>query len=168
MPKTPLPPKSLVDLEKGLQRFVYDTMVAAQSLAMFREEPAGSKSYPRRCCEKIAGLIMARNLLQFLREKRTPESHRRHPNDLYAADFGFPKWTGSGLSSHERDWCKRINVIAAHVVDSQPPSFDGPEFQQVIEHAIRAAREFLKDCLAAGNVTVSSQTAKFRGYLDKL
>ena len=146
------------ELNYGLRRVVYDTMVAAKSLTSFSSV---DKDYSANEMAKMSGLIMARNLNAFL------YCHGHDKNDdINVTDFNLSAWQPSPKARLEKEVIKRIHKIVGHIVASKPNPFkDEREVRNIILPIIREACEFIRKCLAQEK---AKYTGKASYYVPRL
>jgi hypothetical protein len=150
-PRTPAVPNmartsktvSAPNITFGLRRVVYDIEIAAKALVMLKKCQRHDASMGELL--KIAALIMARNLNDFLFASGKP-------NDLSSSHYGLiwrprrrlknPK-TKIRLTQGDRN---RISQIAGHIVSKKPLSFSNDTVLSLVLPLVEESVHFVNAC----------------------
>lgn len=129
------------ELKHAFRRVLYDMMSAAKSLSCLSQV---TRDYSRKESMRIAGLIMARNLNDFLFQHQY-----RHVDDINVTDFALTSWRPDPAAKLTSSVKKRIDKIAGHIVASKPAPFkDDQEVSDVVLRLVAQTREFVCACRA--------------------
>ena len=121
----------------ALRRVLYDAMVAAKAIDLIATNEVG---YPAKETAKIAGLIMARNLDEFLSNRSG-----RYDDDIRLSHFGSSWVAPINFRIKDADR-KRINKLVGHIVSSQPGVYRDKAAIDLIKPIVHAAVDFVKRC----------------------
>jgi hypothetical protein len=154
------------ELDRALRRMIYNLMVTSQavvSLAEFTD--------PRKDAMKIAALIMARNLNDFLFETKYSKD-----DDINVADYGLAwspdinaklSWTPPGAKVLGDK--NRIDKIVGHVVASKMTVFgDDNEVRKLVIPLIKETFGFICAALGEGKAKYTGLAPAYCRRLNKL
>lgn len=136
----------------ALGRVCYNLMVASEAACRLKDKG----TIATNAVAKIVGLIMARNLHDFLFEARTKNSHS---DDIFANEFQLQHVPDNQakLSSDDK---KRINKIAGHIVQEDPGHFDrNADVLKVLVPLIDEGAKFVNKCLNEGKAVLPTSRA---------
>ena len=134
-------------------------MIAAKAISCLSQV---TRDYSRKESMKIAGLIMARNLNDFLFQHRY-----RHDDDINVTDFGLTSWRPDRAAKLTSSVKKRIDKIAGHIVASKPAPFkDDQKVSDAVLPLVAQTREFLCACRAEQKAEYTGHASKYRSRLD--
>jgi len=146
------------ELNYGLRRVVYDTLVAAKSIDSLSTI---GRDYAGKEMAKMAALIMARNLHAFLFVPNYSKT-----DDINVTDFNLSNWQPSSQAHLSPNVYERIHKIVGHIVASKPNPFkDDKDVNGKLIPLIEQACDFVRQCRAQGKAEYTG-TAKY--YVRRL
>jgi hypothetical protein len=149
------------ELNYAFRRVVYDMMIAAKSLSALS---SGTRDYSQKELTKIAALIMARNLNDFLFQHQW-----RYDDDINVTDFGLATWRPDKAAKLSTSVKKRIDKIAGHIVASRPDPFkDDQEVHDIVLPLVTQIRDFVCACRVEQKAEFTGNASKYRKRLDAI
>jgi hypothetical protein len=147
----------------AFRRLIYNLMVSAHSIILCRQE---TKSIPNSAVMKICGLIMARNINDFLFNLR--KTTRPYDDDIFAADFNLSNWIPDQNNRLTKPIKDRINKIAGHIVSKDPKHFgDLKTIEPIIIPLICEGCYFANKCFEQSKAKYTGNARKYQEYLNK-
>jgi hypothetical protein len=148
------------ELDYAFRRVIYDLMVAAQALLLLDHYRG---VFPAAAVTKIAALIMARNINDFLYCK----GPRDHADDIDFDDFRISNWRPDAQSQLLLDHRKRIHKIVGHIVAADPVHFGGPQtIRKVVVPLLREGCEFIRQCRDQSIAQYTGRAMEYEDYLN--
>ena len=154
------------ELNYCLRRVIYDMMVAARAAHSLSID---QNDFSCKEMAKMAGLIMARNLNDFL--FFVPDKPKE--DDINVLDFCIDNWHPSPKAKLRPDTKNRINKIACHIVAHRQDVFmDDEKTKEFMLPLIKECCSFVQQCLAENKAEYTGNASKYvcqlNGILVKL